>query len=145
MTPVRTQGVLVAEILIGALILLLLAGIVWIMSRPPDLGVVRDAERRHHLELISGAIYQYAIRNGGAFPESVPEGQPKELCRSDVPCNGGVDLSEVVGSGSTIDTVPVDPQATGTGSDYTIALVGKKIVVCAPNTEKSAEMICLAR
>ncbi len=154
-----TQGFTLIELLLVIGIIAILASIVIVAINPTkQLGDARNAQRRSDVNTILNAVYQYAIDNGGALPDSanIPTtaATAKIICQSDLAtpnCNNavggtpagisGVSLRAL--SGTYIVSVPRDPSLTSaqtaTGSRYSIwkDSVNNRVTITATTTDRA--------
>ncbi len=145
-----TQGFTLIELLLVIGIIAILASIVIVAINPTkQLGDARNAQRRSDVNTILNAVYQYAIDNGGALPDSanIPTtaATAKTICASDAnaaQCTaiGGVNLRSL--TGTYIVSVPRDPSLTSantnTGSRYSIwkDSTNNRITITATTTDR---------
>jgi prepilin-type N-terminal cleavage/methylation domain-containing protein len=113
------KGFTLLEILLVIAAIGVLAAIVIIAINPNrQLAQVRDAERQSEVNSLAKALDQYLIDNGG-YP-SVITNSVQEVCAP----GGSVSCIDL--SGDLVPTyladIPVDPQATGDGSGYSVAV-----------------------
>lgn len=96
----------------------------------------RNTERRTEVATIISGITRYAIDHDGKIPETITH-DLQEICRPEAgSCEGKVDLTSLVESGTYLEPVPIDPHAEGTGTGYWINRVGTyRIHVEAPLAE----------
>lgn len=133
------RGFTLIELLLVIGIIAILAAIVIVAINPTkQLGDARNAQRRSDVNTILNAVYQYAIDHNGTLPSGIPTTTPAEVCVTGAEsCNNGVDLDVL--TGSYLVRVPADPQASGTGADYTIVRdTNGRVTVAAPSAEQSA-------
>ncbi len=131
------RGFTLIELLLVIGIIAILAAIVIVAINPTkQLGDARNAQRRSDVNTILNAVYQYAIDHNGSLPSSIST-TVTEICVTDAAsCTGGVDLDVL--TGSYLVKVPADPQASGTGTDYTIVRAANgRVTVAAPSAENA--------
>jgi len=132
------RGFTLIELLLVIGIIAILAAIVIVAINPTkQLGDARNAQRRSDVNTVLNAVYQYAIDHNGSLPSGIPTTTAKEICVTGAAsCDGGVDLDVL--TGSYLVKIPADPQATGTGTDYTIVKdANNRITVAAPAAENT--------
>ena len=138
MSPSFKRGFTLIELLLVIGIIAILAAIVIVAINPTkQLGDARNAQRRSDVNTILNAAYQYAIDHNGTLPSGIPTGTAREICVTDAAsCVNGVDLDVL--TGSYLVRIPADPQATGTGTDYTIMRdANGRVTVAAPSAENT--------
>lgn len=134
------RGFTLIELLLVIGIIAILASIVIVAINPTkQLGDARDAQRRSDVNTILNAVYQYAIDNNGSLPAGISTTSASEICVTDTTDCNEVNLDVL--TGSYLVRLPVDPQATGTGTDYFIVQDSNgRITVSAPSAEQSASI-----
>lgn len=149
-SQLRKGFTLVELLLVVGIIAILMFVTISSINPGKNLAAARNAQRRQDVNTIINAIYQYSL-DKDTFPPSIPIGTiPKQICKTQyfgTQCNNGVNLRAL--SGVYIGTIPVDPQAspTGTGTSYWIvrdSTTNKRITVSAPNAENN-EVIYMMR
>jgi hypothetical protein len=103
----------------------------------------RDAQRRSDVNTILNAVYQHAIDNGGALPESIPLKEPQEICASEAPVEPCVDLSVL--EGTYLVSMPSDPSAPAGRTLYTIVKSGENRVTVTAMEPERADVISITR
>jgi type IV pilus assembly protein PilA len=144
-TSAGRRGFTLIELLLVIGIIAILASIVIIAINPTrQLGNARDAQRRSDVNTILNAVYQYSIDHNGALPTGIPTGSPEQICKVTDPGCGGVSLNVL--TGAYLVSIPADPQATGSGTNYTIVQdSNKRITVAAPGAETPGTTISVTR
>ncbi len=116
-------GFTLIELLIVIGIIAILAAAVIIAVNPGEkLASARDATRERHVQSLIQALYVYQI-DEGSFPlevESAITNDPKEICNTNLESPTCTDMVNL--SGLDIP-IPVDPQAEGDGTGYTVVLI----------------------
>jgi prepilin-type N-terminal cleavage/methylation domain-containing protein len=135
------KGFTLLEILLVIAAIGILAAIVIVAINPNrQLAQTRDAERQVEVNSLAKALDQYLIDNG-EYPSSIT-GSLQEVCAPGG-SSGCTDLSiDLVPM--YLAAIPVDPQVTGDGSGYSVAVnpVNNAISVRASSAER-AEVIAI--
>ncbi|MEK7218104.1 MAG: type II secretion system protein [Patescibacteria group bacterium] len=106
-----------------------------------QLSAARDANRQSDVNTILNAVSQFLI-DGNTLPPSITA-TAREICRPVAPGCEGVDLTVLVTQNYLTD-LPVDPLATGEGTNYFIRTTGNsRVVVEAPGGELTASIMAL--
>lgn len=115
------KGFTLLEILLVIAAIGVLAAIVIVAINPTrQLAQVRNATRQSDVNNISKALDQYLI-DQGEYPSGI-SGAYTEICAQDAPdCSGFIDLQTTLVP-TYIAAIPSDPQSTGNGSGYRVAL-----------------------
>ena len=133
---VSRRGAATSELLLGLGVVLLLLLIAFAMLNPlRELAEARDAQRRSDVRVILNALHAWREAHGGEIPEGITT-TPAEICVTNAAsCVHGVNLNFL--TGSVLPRIPVDPLATGTGTDYTVARDAfRRLIVSAPGAER---------
>jgi type IV pilus assembly protein PilA len=133
------RGFTLIELLLVIGIIAILAAIVIVAINPTkQLGDARNAQRRSDVNTVLNAVYQYAIDNRGNLPSGITTTN-REICITDTSDCDEANI-EVL-TGSYLVRLPVDPQATGTGTDYFIVRNSNgRVTVSAPRAEQGASI-----
>lgn len=136
---------LIELLLVIGIIAILVSITIQAINPTRQLGQARNAERRVEVQTILNAVHQYAV-DENVLPSAIPLGTAMEICATGSPsCVNGVDLSVLTGSGRYLVAMPGDPQATGTGTHYSILRSADgRITVSAPYAE-AGEIITISR
>jgi hypothetical protein len=126
---------------LAALLLLSLAGGIYLANPAKKLLEMRNSQRRSDVVNILNAVYQYRIDNKNVLPASISS-TPTSICRSGgSSCTGMVDLSDVfVREKKMLSKMPIDPREKNQDlSGYQISLSSNgRINVTAPLAENNA-------
>jgi type IV pilus assembly protein PilA len=137
------KGFTLLEILLVIAIIAILASIIIVALNPSkQLADSRNAERRADVNTIINAIYQYAIDNDGDFPDDIPvtstcSAVTEEICIATL-CTSFTDLNDLIPD--YIVDIPEDPlneSVTGSGYAAVQHTTSDRIIVCAPDAERS--------
>lgn len=131
----RSAFTLIELLLVIGIISVLLVLTLQAINPTRQLGATRNAQRRSDIQTILNAVHQYGVDHRGNLPASIPTGTPLFICQTGAEsCINGVNLNAL--SGAYVVAMPHDPQATGTGTLYTIMRdSGGRITVTAPQAE----------
>jgi type IV pilus assembly protein PilA len=134
---------LIELLLVIGIIAILVSITIQAINPTRQLGQARNAQRRADMQAIINAVHQYQV-DRNVLPSGIPIGVPQEICVTDaISCNSGVNLDML--TGAYVVRIPSDPQATGTGTDYTIVQnFHRRITVEAPLAEQG-ETISISR
>jgi len=143
-------GFTLIELLLVIGIIAILASIVIVAINPTkQLGDARNAQRRSDVNTVLNAVYQYAIDNNGTLPSTIPtgSGNAAEICTSAAVTAGtcGAGISLAVLTGSYLVDIPADPQASGTGTDYTVYQDSQGRVTVSATGENDVGAISVTR
>lgn len=123
------------------LLVLSLAGGIFLANPAKKLLEMRNSQRRSDVVNILNAVYQYKIDNKDVLPANISS-VPNAICRNrDSKCEGLVDLTEVfVSEKKMLSKMPVDPREKNKDlSGYQISLSANgRISVMAPLAENNA-------
>lgn len=140
----RPAFTLIELLLVIGIIAILLTITLQAINPTRQLGATRNAQRRSDIQTILNAVHQYGVDHRGNLPSSIPNGTAQIICRtSAASCTNGVNLHAL--SGAYLVSIPGDPQATGTGTLYSIVRdMNGRITVTAPQAELG-EAISISR
>ncbi|MEK7590922.1 MAG: prepilin-type N-terminal cleavage/methylation domain-containing protein [Patescibacteria group bacterium] len=130
---VRQGFTLIELLLVIGIISVLVAITIQAIHPTKQLGDARNAERQVEVQTILNAVHQYAVEEN-RLPPSILSTE-KEICGTGAVCTGGIDLSVLMPN--YLVAIPGDPQATGTGTLYTIfRTAAGRVTVSAPQAEQ---------
>jgi len=128
-------------VFLGAVGLLLAAGIVWMVDPYKQFAKMRNAQRREDVSLILNAIYQYTVDNQGKLPGEIGT-EPREICKLEGGCQNMINLSEIVQKKKNtayLSSMPIDPDVKeGDGTGYAVKKNGDRISVMSLKAEQGA-------
>lgn len=144
----RDHGFTLIEILLVVAAIVILAGIVIVAVNPGrQLGQTRNAERQSEINTILTAVNDYTIQENGV-PSAINQSSScpasgatdSEIAKTDATSTSGyVDLSVLTDNETYLPQIPVDPQATSSGSGtgyHVVKSANDRVTVCAPLAEQ---------
>jgi prepilin-type N-terminal cleavage/methylation domain-containing protein len=136
------KGFTLLEILLVIAAIGILAAIVIVAINPNrQLAQVRNTTRYSDVSTLSDALEQYLIDNG-EYPAGVSNGY-SELCAQEASdCTGFLDLRSALVP-TYLSAIPQDPQLTGSGSGYFVAIhpVNNKVSVSSSQSELEVKVV----
>lgn len=135
------KGFTLLEMLLVIAAIGVLAAIVIVAINPNrQLSQARDAERRAETNSVYKATEQYLI-DTGEYPTGLTNSYQEICAEGALDCTGLIDLSML--TPTYIAAIPSDPQASGNGSGYEIAInsSNNKITIRATNTENGDPIV----
>lgn len=143
------KGFTLLEVLLVVAAISILASIVIVAINPTkQLGTTRDGQRKNDVTTILNAVYQYSLDNNGTIPNTIQQmgcvgtATPARICKTNVTCTGGTDLSSLTANEKYLLSIPDDPSSVD--PTYTGYFVTKdannRVTVCAPSAEQVASI-----